>query len=63
MAVWKLYYEHQNITKNSTIQGRKRILKRIEGRDRGMEYSLSNHGKCSKARPDAHKSGINPRTP
>ena len=58
MAVWELYYEHQNITKNSTIQGRKHILQRIEGRDRGMEYSRSNHGRCSRARPNAHKPGI-----
>jgi hypothetical protein len=58
MAVWKLYYEHQNITKNSTIQGRKRILKRIEGRERVMEYAQSNHGGCSRARPDAHNTGI-----
>jgi hypothetical protein len=31
--------EHQNIIKNSTIQGLKRNLRRLEGRVRGMVYS------------------------
>jgi hypothetical protein len=36
MAVWELYYEHQNITKNSTIQGLKRNFGRPDVRGRGL---------------------------